>query len=433
MRAADLALLGSNQYDAYPRISIDGYDLESRLGFNPIVSCTWTASVDQLATSAQIILFRQFQTLISPFWRTSQIVQYRPHAGKHVALETATVAKGAPASGYQTVFDGRIDGADGAAGPGETQLTCRDMMGSLLNRIIEPDPPPESPDGKNGFLVPSTPLISHLNSIRNTVYPAGGGSFIESELATRPIVGLGDPNWTVVETWVQFGANLAEQLNQAVLQRGWAFHYRYTPLNSGAFVFYDPGRTDTGANYTVQPEEVIRVLKCTINDQDVTNVWDLIWGRGAARTRTRLEDAASIAQFGRRYGSWPEDQAGQIATVVEANRMLEGMIADTKDPVVELDYERLYFWPVELADKHFMIANLITTDLALDLAVIGYTHSIGPKAMRTVIRTRGTAIAARRRWRRGEFRMVHVGLEDTVGVAPEGALSLTVEDLTPPI
>ncbi len=435
MRAADMTLLGSGLYDVYPRLSIEGFDLESRLGFNPLVSATWSASVDQLATQGQISLFRGDATGplgLSPFLRALTPVSYRPQAGRHFALETATVAKGAGPSGYQTVFDGRIDRAEGASGQAETQLTCRDMMGLLLNHIIEPDPPPESPDGKNGFLVPSNPLGSHLAILRATAYPNVAGVFIEQELASRPIVGLGSPDWTVIDTWVQYGGNLAEQLNQAVLQRGWSFHYRYTPLSNGAFVYYDPARSDSGANYIVQPEEVIRVLKCTIDDQDVTNVWDLLWGRGSARTRTRISDTVSIGKYGRRYGSFPEDQNGQIDTLTEAGRMLEGMLADTKDPVVELDYERLYFWPVELADKHLMIANLITTDVNLDLAVIGYTHTITPKSMRSVIRCRGTAVAARKRWRRGTDRMVHVGLDGTLGVMKEGALVLIVDDLTPP-
>ncbi len=424
----DAYLFPTNLYDVHHRLVIDGYDLTSHLGFNPIISATWTASQDQLATQGQIVLMAAPE--LRPFYRSPAVAD-RPAAAKHFQLEAAHTVKGSQPGYYSKVFDGRIDGVDGAAREGEVVLTCRDLMGCFLNRIIEPDEPPEAPTGKNGFLVASASLLAHLNSIRDTVYTTFATAFfLEHEVESKPIVELSSPDWPVVDTWVQYGGNLAEQLNQVVLQRGWAFHYRYTPFAAGAFVIYDPARADTGASYTVEPQEVIRVLKCTINDQDVTNVWDLIWG--SVRTRTRTRDNLSIATYGRRYGSWPEDQAGQIDTQTEADRMLAAMLADTKDPVVELDYERIYFWPVELGDKQLMLANSIHFDVALDLAVVGYTHTIGPKSMRTVIRTRGTAIAAKKRWKRGSPRLVHVSLGPPSGVAPEGALWIPVTDLTPP-
>jgi hypothetical protein len=434
VRIGDLALLGTNLYDVYPRLAVEGCDLESALGYNPLISATWTVSADQLATQGQIVLFHATPFLGNQNLLSQILSGGVSHAGRYFELQTAVVAKGGTPGTYQTVFDGRIDAADGAAGQSTIQLTCRDMMACFLNRIIEPAEPPETPDGKNGFLVPSASLLNHLLTLRSTVYTSSQQSVIEQELAIRDLTSIGDPEWTVVDTWVQYGQNLAEQMNQAVLQRGWAFHYRYNegPQSTADFTIYDPGRTFTGSNYTVQPSEVIRVVRCTINDQDVTNVWDLIWGRGTARTRTRAKDDFSIFKYGRRYGSWPEDQAGQIDTLVEAERMLEGMLADTKDPIVELDYERLYFWPVELADKHHLIANGINTDVSLDLSVVGYTHTLTPKSMRTVIRTRGTAIAAKKRWKRGSPRMVHVGLDPALGIMPEHAIVLTVDDLTPP-
>lgn len=430
MRFADEALLASNLYDVYARLSIDGFLLTNQFGFNPLVSATWGASVDQLASQGQLSVARVDDLLrFHPSFGASLA-----QAGRHFSLETATVAKGASPFPFTRVFDGRIDGAD--AGGEAVQLTCRDMMGEYLNRTIEPPLPPETPDGKNGFLVPALPLGSHLIALRDAVLvPAvGGPTVLEQELFSRQLFGIGNPDWTVVETWVQYGASLAEQMNQAVLQRGWALRYGYQGHVDGAFIYYDPDRTNLIPDYVVQPREVIRLIRCAINDQDVTNVWDLIWGRGSARTRTRAKDDASIYKSGRRYGSWPEDQNGQIDTQVEADRMLAGMLADTQDPVVELEYERLYFWPVDLGDKQRLVANGIHTTVTLDLAVIGYTHTISSTSMRSVIRCRGTAVAAKRRWLRQRDRslLMHVALDETVGIAKEGAVAVIVDDLTPP-
>lgn len=423
MRAADTALLGGASYDVYWRVWLDGFLLDFSLGFDPMLSATWTASVDQLATLGDLTLAR-----IGPMLKShTAFGQTWPQAGRHFELQTATVPKGAIPSGWQTVWDGRVDGAD--TGAGETvRLTCRDMMALFLNRIIEPPVPPST---VNGFLVESQPLGNHLAAIREAVYiPAINPSFIEQRINQVPMEGIGSAEWTVQETWVEYGKNLAEQLSFATLQRGWSFHYR-SNNSAGRFVYYDPLRDTPTTDYTVQPGEVLRVTRCTINDQDVTNVWDLIYGKGAARTRIRDQDDFSIHKYGRRFGSWPEPQESAMNEAVEAERMLLSMILDTKDPIIELDYERHYFWPVELGDKHTVAANGIQTDLTLDLAVTGYTHTLTPTSMRSVIRTRGAPVAARRRWKRGVAKTVHVSLDDPTGIGHEGDEWYKVDDLTP--
>lgn len=433
-RGANRTLLASNLYDVYSRLEIDGVDIADTVGHEALVSATWTAAIDQLATQGQVNVFLGTGTGSSSLYGSNPFTEYLPKAGRYFQLYTSTVAKGDAPSTYDIVFNGRIDGADMAGQPSAVVMTCRDMMALLLNRIVEPDEPPETPDGKNGFLAPSDELISWLNATFRTVYPAFGDSFIEQRLSNTPIIGAGLVEWVVNDKWIQYGQNLAEVLAQETQQSGWNFHYRIgtLPNTIGVFMAYDPDRSSVvSAQYTVQPSEVVRILKCTINDQDVRNVWDLVWNSGASRTRSRTLDPASIGAYQRRYAKFPAD--ANINTSERASAMLAGMISDTKDPIVELDYERLYFWPVELGDKHFMLANGIHTAIALDLSVVGYTHTISAKSMRTVVRCRGTAISAAKRWRRGVEGKVFVNLvgDTTAGIMPEGSLVLDVDDLTP--
>lgn len=434
-RSANQTLLGSNLYDVYWRLDVDGLPIETIVGRPALVSATWTAAIDQLATQGQLSLgVGQGSSSASPFAQ-GPFTEYLPRAGKYFNLQTATVPKGSAPGDYRTVFDGRIDGVDAAGQPGMVVLSCRDMMALWLNRIIEPDEPPESPDGKNGFLVPSDELISWVNALKNRVYPTFGASFIERRLAnTVGIVGTGSAvNWVTEDTWIQYGANLAEKINEAFQQRGWAFHYGYKGFidERGNFAGYDPDRFWVLADYIVQPSEVIRILKCTINDQDVRNVWDLVWGFGANRIRSRQADPVSIDKYQRRYGKFPAD--ANINSSERASAMLSAMILDTRDPVVELEYERLYFYPVELGDKQLLRANGIHHAIDLSVSVVGYTHTLTPKAMRSVIRCQGTAIAASKRWRRGTEQRVFVNLvgDTTAGIMPEGSLVLDVDDLTP--
>ncbi len=84
-----------------------------------------------------------------------------------------------------------------------------------------------------------------------------------------------------------------------------------------------------------------------------------------------------FANYGRRHMLFSEDATSEIDSAEEAQRMLDAALLDQKDPGIEADYERLYFWPVELADKHTVFPpDARRFPAATELGVVGYTHSL---------------------------------------------------------
>jgi hypothetical protein len=94
---------------------------------------------------------------------------------------------------------------------------------------------------------------------------------------------------------------------------------------------------------------MFRILKLAAGTVDTRNVVELIYGAGP-RFRVKDEDLDSIERYGRKYEMLTESKTSQIDEAIEAERMLAGALRQQKDPVIEFDYERFYYWPVQLCD-----------------------------------------------------------------------------------
>lgn len=415
-RFHDAALLDSSRYDVYGRLLIEGILLDDVLGYNPLIRADWSHSINQLAATGTIALhLDRASGLASPLGDAA------PRGGKSFILQSATVPKGIlPASAdYRPVFDGRIDDFDRTGGEDVT-LFCRDRMAFLLNRRIKPSP------SAWGFTSGGSSLLTTVNQIQQTAF---GGAL------PYPILQGSDPEWTVTEFFQDAGMTVAEAVQAKVLQRAWGFHYRYHDIATlnypGLHLIYDPD-TIGGEAVDIGPRAMLRILKLAAGTVDIRNFIELMWGR-ETRTRSTMSDAASIDRYQEAYEMLTEDKTSQIDTEEEAERMLAGALAQQKDPVIDLDYERFFYWPVQLCDAQRIQANGYHFDFSFTVTVVGYSHSLTPRQMRSTLRTRGgSAVSASRLWRKNDPKMIHVSLAGPTGIAPEYALHLQVDDLTPP-
>lgn len=417
MRIADTLLLGSSLYDVYARLTINGDLVSDFAGYDPLISATWTPDAEQLAAQGTITIANTATDTFSPVAQVLPLGGARlrnviPRAGKTFALETATVAKGAPPTGYQLVFDGKIDNATASSG-GSVELTVRDGMAHFLDAKLEPT-------AVNGFAAGGAGMITTMAQLRD--YAAA----YNTELANLPIIGVGNPAWTVVDYWQEaMGMTVAEAIQRIVQQRGWQFRYGYFGVAvGGAYLAFDPVGIE-GASYFVNPSQIIQIQRATSDGIDIRNALSLVWGD--PRVTTSVTNPTSIGTYHRRFELFSEDKTSQIDTLGEANTMLNAALAQQSEPTIEVDYERLYFWPVELADHHLFESVFPLT--SLDLTVVGYTHSITPKRMRSLIRTRGTAVSAARRLRKNVQRTTFVYLSMPSGIAPERGVWLTPDNL----
>jgi hypothetical protein len=427
VRPIPSAFIGTPRYTVHARLLVDGINLTDAMGgFNPVTAAQWSLQADQLAASGSITLQRWDPTRfyhVSPFHNAAtRLGDAAPEPGKRFALQTAETVQGAtpPESSYEDVFEGYIDAVD--VGGSAVVLTCRDRMALLQDRIIEPG------DDYYGFTAPEQSMGATIAQIVATLSGA------EEALVT--LVADGNPDWTVIAHAQQAGISVAEAIHQVCLQRGWAFHYRYVADggNTAAFVYYDPERdAGLGDEYTVTAGEVLGYPSLRVGPvTEIRNVIELIYGE--ARERLLVTDAESIALYGRRYMLFSEDANSQIDTVTEAQRMLDGALADLKDADVEAKYTRLYFPWVDLTDRHILDIDAYR-NRELDTRVTGYAHSLDFRKdgqHRSTITLRSQSIAARKRWLRTEPRRVLVSTTAPVGIAPQGTIHVQVADRTLP-
>lgn len=411
MRAANFALLASGRYDVYWRLWVGNFLLNPN---QPVLSATWGADAEQLASQGQLTL--AFGARLINTWPS-------PGPGRYARLETAVVAKGVSPgeADYRPAIEGPLDASD--AGGERSALRIRDLMGELLDTTLEPSPT------EYGYWYPGGTILNAMETVRAYAGLTG---------PDYGIVGLGNYTSTMVVPYYQdAGVSAAEAMSQIALNAGLAFHYRYSQdgavgLPQARLCIYDPNTVLANVfapYYPVGVNEIISIQKCTIDRIDVRNAIELIYG--VARDREKQTDAASIGLYGRRYEGLSEDKFSQIDTLVEAQREVATALAGQKNPVIELDYERLYFPCVELADQQSIPLPISILPRVFDVRVTGWQHTLTPKAMRTAIRTSGTGKIAGRRWRNQPQRMTHASLDPPVGVAPERAIWLTPDDIGP--
>lgn len=419
-----LTLLHTGNYDVHARLSVGGVSLASLLGYEPLLSATWTADADTPTVQGRIIvhLGDADDQSLSPLMDGSPFNAGGPrlYPGERFFLQTATVAKGAGIveSGIgQNLFhvlDGRIDQVevteDGIV------LDVRDITADLADRWIEYGTNAGFATGPQGG---TAELREMMQIVLNQVFGPGVHTMFGSITAFQKYHDWESP------------APVMEVLRRYGLLIGADFRAWYYIFDEPVLLLRDPERGTGSVVYTMQPTEYLDVQRLTINRNDVRNVIEVFYPPD--RARVTVSDATSITNFGRRYMLLSEDQSSGINTEAEATTMADAALSDLKDPIAEQEIERFYFWPVELHDRILFLANGVHYDTNHEWAVTGYTHTLNPDGTaRTTIRTRGVAVAAQSEWRRLDQPRVHVKTTPPVGVGRNGDIWFQVDSLSFP-
>lgn len=106
----------------------------------------------------------------------------------------------------------------------------------------------------------------------------------------------------------------------------------------------------------------------------------------------------SLEWYGQRFMEVTEDASNQIKTKADARALARAIYNDLSFPYNELNIEVDYFWPVELGDLYSFEPNYEMFDQELQLAVVGFKHSLTSSGNKTELQLRGRPSGYKHGW-----------------------------------
>lgn len=250
--------------------------------------------------------------------------------GRRVTVEVQTLAPGAPLVGtdWVTLFDGVADELDVA--PGRIAVQARDAFGAILDATF---------DAEQTFA--SNDVANVLRAMLNAIFGA----------AVVPLVVPVDPAWTAPAVTVTAGTTLADAMLGVVRQLGWRLEYRWNG-NTPELQLLEPNRAPTTADWSLSADDVLGVREVRLDRLRLRNAITVVWRDPSSQVRQfwTSEDAASIAQNGRRPLVIRESATSEIRTQPQAQRMAAAILADLKDLGLAYQLETRALWPIEVGD-----------------------------------------------------------------------------------
>lgn len=310
--------------------------------------------------------------------------------GRGMRIYGARVAPGAtPAGGdWKQLFLGLIDTWDAAHDP--MVLQARDISGKLFDRWVEATVDDYAEEG-------GTPVQEVMQAILDDwadgmvlVVPAG------SSILTTP--------W-LIKPYLQEKMRVLDALT-ALNTIGYALEYRWSD-SAGAFVltFYEPNRAATTPEWEFGPDDYYDVLQLRADRRLIRNAIDTSYtNEDGERETYSVEDAASIAAYGRFWMELEFGDTDAINTAAEAERVVDPALLDLATPYADHQIEVDLFWPVQLSDYYRHSANAVHYAVAQDFGVVGFTHRFAKGQGRTLITTRGKPIGTVTGWLQREVR-----------------------------
>ncbi|HEX6937927.1 MAG TPA: hypothetical protein VF158_00845, partial [Longimicrobiales bacterium] len=388
------AILEGAAYAVHARVLIEDADgnlanIDDAEGGGWFIGARWSEDIDHPVADATIELRRDAGDALSlsPLRTDSPVNRdsagaYAPRVemGRQVVIQAAATAPEELPSeaGYVTLFHGVIDRVAAASDP--LVLTCRDLGGVLVDRQIETEITYGAPEGVPLETVMQQVLDDHAPGIVLNV-PASPG-FMVTEYTPSDV-------------------SVMEALQTLAGTIGWDVRYRWNEA-AGEFqlTLQEPDREKVDPDHTIGPDLYADLRALELDSEDVRNVIDVVYPDAATGEieTVRVEDAASIARYGRRYMRIEEGSDSPIDTAAEALALADAALSDLKDPLASHEIGML-FWPaVELGDVYRYLANGVHYDIDQTFAVVAYRHELRPDRQRTTITARGRPAGAYLRW-----------------------------------
>lgn len=372
-------------------------DLTNFIGADWCVRAELSATQDDPAMRATFTLIREqiiAGTMVSLAPQISASAANRNAANAYAPLLnparairclTATVAPGvSPAGHWKRVFDGKIDGVDPGGPQGTFTVRCRDRAAWLLDTSIET----KRVYGSDAGVAVQAVMQGIIND--NAVPGA--------PVMTTPV----DPAFLITPPYSQDKVQVMAAISTLSLLIG--FDLRYVFLTDGdvdpVLLFAEPPRTKTVPDWTFGPDEYTEIPRAEISDDNIRNAvtityFDRALGQTQSVTST---NAASIAEFKRRWMEVIEPNSSQLDTSAEATRLGDAIVSDLGFPSTQHSMETMYVWFISLNDLCRFLSNSVQYDDNQDLAVSGFRHVLEGGHGTTTLDCRGTPAGAYKRW-----------------------------------
>jgi len=357
-------------------------EYSTRNGINWIQSISYEGNTDAPIGTATVKLWREVGDFsLAPLRTASSYNADGPSidAGRRITIDTACVPLGTVAGAvleedWHTVFDGYIDTVNWPENP--IVIEARDLGAPLYDTWF-----PQS-----NVITPTTPDDT-IQAVLQTVLDDGQldiAVLLYVPVLPDPAVLLGSFRYDI--------ENVSDALQRIAQLNGWDLRYRWSdPDQMFRLTYKDPGRDKTEPDFVVTKSNYSKVTDLEIDRINIRNDI-IIWYNDSdlpGMTFVRVSSPTSIDRYGRRSMVIQEASDSPIQKADQATLMAQFAIFDIAEPYADKSVEMFYFWPLELHNLIRFQANLVHSDIPLDLSVMSYKHTIDDKGARTTFQARG--------------------------------------------
>ena len=435
------AVYDSDAYQVRARVLVEQpngtrVDLTSVYGWDLLQSIDLDDDVDSQGARCSLRLVREvYDVNIAPMVASSapnvdaggQLLALN----RRVIVETATLPDGASEDAltpWVVVFDGFVEGVDW--GTDIVSVDAFDRMLALQDVWVEPDRSVTPPvDRGYGSKTPATVTVAVEGAMASLIadnVPATVGYVGGTPSLFTPT----SPGWGLTYSVVPSSNNVAGVLEQWASEIGWLCRYRWDDLRKAyRLTFYDPERTRTwtSGDPTLSFAQVLDYSTLEVRRDDIRNVVEVEYGNAVVpanndnvgqweRETLIVQDAASIAKYGRRYCRIGIGTNQEINDATQATRLAENVLSDLKDPKANLDVEVMFRHFLEVGDVVKFLPDGQRFDSEQAFAVVGVSHSLTETQRRTRLTLRSAAPVGR--WMRWWDVIVTPGRVGAVSSAP---------------
>jgi hypothetical protein len=357
-------------------------------------SAEWGAGPDDSVVAATITLKRKAGSVsIAPLMGGSPVNRNAANAyvplikeNRKIRFYTATGLPGfTPGSSalnaWHRVFEGKIDTVNSANGPNIT-LYCRDIGAYLQIPFIK------SRTITYGSASPGTAMETVMQQVINDWMP-------NPVPLTYPVASGAN-----VSTFKPGIISVMSCLQMLASRIGWVVRYEWATDGSDNYElrFFKPG-TKGADDTTFTNAEYLTLDELETSDADIINSVRVDgYSAAGSEITASATDAASIAEYGERWGNFQEGEGSFLDTVPELQRLADAAVGDLATPYASHKIETLYAWYVERGDRHGYAGNGEHYDSTQTLYVVDFRHRLYNGTGRTTIMARGKPVARYRDW-----------------------------------
>lgn len=300
-------------------------------------------------------------------------------------IKRAVMVEVDPGSGtFREVFRGKIDRIDWRNRFGDVVIECRDQAGDIQDTFIEAV---RSYGSESGVALET--VIQQVHNDNLTTPPT-----LYTPTATSAVVAPAYEQQQ--ESTFQATRTLAESI-------GWTHRYRFIEALSGwRMTLFEPARSKAVSDFTFGTSDYYDVSELNIDVDEIRNAIEVDSPNAdGTRGSTLVEDAASIAKYGRRYMKLVEGDDSPIVGATKRTALANAALSDLAEPEATLEITSKYFWPGEVGidlytftanDKHF------SSDQTLAPTAIRHSLKVGQRWESRVL-VRGKPSGGQYQWR----------------------------------